>query len=406
MRILLLAPNFDAQTPGESWSTYKWVQGVSERCVAAVLTQHRADWNPAGSPVRAEVVNFTEPNLPGLNGRIAWELKPGYVPFYFRARSWIKAALRRGEKFDLIHQINPLALRYPCPARGLGIPYIVGPLAGSLATPEALRASTPEKQWYRKLRALDGLRLRHDPWLRNSYGGAAAIIGVAPYVEELLHASRPARFALMCETGVESLADGPKSPPANGEPLRLLFVGRLIRTKGILEAIEAVAQAAPRAKILFDILGTGDLAGECERKVKELNLGSVVTLHGRRPRNEVFQWYDRSHVFLFPSYREPSGNVVLEAMSRGLPVISSSVGGPGYVVTDSCGIRVAPGSREKMISDLADAIVDLAGNPTRLAACSAGALERMRETALWPNKIELLLRLYADVVGNQPPKPL
>jgi glycosyltransferase involved in cell wall biosynthesis len=408
MRILLIAPSFDANTPGESWSTYKWVQGISERCETVVLTQHKRGWDPAQSPVKArQVVNWDEPRLPGMNGRIAWELKPGYVFFYHRARRWIKAALRRGEHFDLIHQINPLALRYPCPARGLGVPYVIGPLAGSLPTPEAMRASTPEKQWYRKLRSLDSFRLRHDPWLKGSYAGAAAIIGVAPYVEELLGPCAPRRFEIMAETGVESVASTPKTPPQPGEPLRLLFVGRLIRTKGILEAIESVGLASKTHRLTFDIVGTGDLAGECEQLIARLGLGEIVRLHGRQPREEVFRWYDRSHVFLFPSYREPSGNVVFEAMSRGLPVITSSVGGPGYVVTALCGYCIAPQRRDAYVSSLADAITSIAGRPQNLEKMSAAALEHISAIAAWPIKITNLQSLYAKISGKDnvaPPK--
>lgn len=400
MRVLLIAPSYDAQTPGESWSTYKWVQGISARCETVVLTQHRRGWDPGKSPVAArQIVNWDEPNLPGLNGRIAWELKPGYLFFYRRARRWIKKALGRGERFDLIHQINPLALRYPSPARGLGVPYVIGPLAGSLATPEALRATTPEGQWYRKLRSLDSLRLRHDPWLRGTYAGAAAVIGVAPYVRDLLAPCQPARVELMAETGVEEITSTPKLPPAAGEPLRLLFVGRLIRTKGILEAIECVAQARSACNLTFDIVGTGDLAGECAKLIAQLGLDDIVRLHGRQPKEEVFRWYDRSHAFLFPSYREPSGNVVFEAMSRGLPVIASTIGGPGYVVTDACGFRVAPNTQEDFVRGLAAAVTRLSSQPEHFTGMSAAALQHIRDIAGWPAKTERMLTLYTDLVA-------
>lgn len=398
MRVLLIAPGYDADTPGESWSTYKWVQGISERCETVVLSQHKPGWDAGRSPVAAQqIVTWDEPRLPGLNGRVAWELKPGYAFFYQRARRWLKKAMARGEHFDLVHQINPLALRYPCPARGLGVRYVIGPLAGSLDTPPALRATTPERQWYRKLRTLDAVRLRRDPWLRGSYAGAAAVIGVAPYVGELLAPCTPERFELMAETGVEDVAGTSREPPAPGEPLRLLFAGRLIRTKGIIEAIEAVAEARRRCRLTFDILGTGDLAAECDALVARLGLRDIVRLHGRQPREEVFRWYDRSHVFLFPSYREPSGNVVFEAMGRGLPVITSTIGGPGYMVTPDVGITVAPDSRADFIHRLGDAIVRMAQQPELLLSCSRAAEVKIRRVAYWPAKVEALIGLYREL---------
>ena len=404
LKVLLIAPYFDRNTPGESWSTYKWVEGISSACDVTLLTIHREGWNPSKSPTQAlEVVNWTEPKLPGMSGRLAWELKPGYVFFYFKARRWIRQALGRGEKFDLIHQINPLALRYPSPARGLGVPYLIGPLAGSLDTPAGFDEAAREKLWFRKLRGLDRFRLRHDPWLKSTYSGAAAVIGVAPYVRDLLESCAPPRFEIMAETGVEALAEHPKQPPLPGEPLRLLFVGRIIRTKGILDGIRAIALCPDTANARLDVLGAGDLLETCKAEVERLGITEKVTFHGRLPRDEVFEWYRRSHVFLFPSFREPSGNVVFEAMSQGLPVISSTVGGPGYIVDSSCGMKVLPGDPETYPDELARVIAHLASHPEVIPSLSVGALRRMSEYALWPNKIDQMIGLYdALALGMHP----
>ena len=400
LKVLLIAPFFDKSVPGESWSTYKWVEGISAACEVTVLTVHRAGWDVKESPTFASrVVNWTEPKLPGMQGRLAWELKPGYILFYFKARRWIREALRRGESFDLIHQINPLALRYPSPARGLGIPYLIGPLAGSLETPVGFDEVAREKIWFRKLRGLDRFRFRYDPWLKSTYSGAAAVIGVAPYVRELLTPCAPPRFEIMAETGVEALVASPKTAPVPGEPLRLLFVGRLIRTKGVLDGIRALARCADRVNARLDVIGTGDLLEECKAEADKLGIADRVTFHGHLSRDEVFEWYCRSHVFLFPSFREPSGNVVFEAMSQGLPVITSTVGGPGYVVEESCGISVTPDDPESYATRLAEAIAELADHPERITALSAGALRRMEFLALWPGKIDGLLSLYAEVAG-------
>ncbi|PAW65861.1 MAG: hypothetical protein B9S34_09510 [Opitutia bacterium Tous-C1TDCM] len=403
MRVLLLAPFFDRTTPGESWSTYKWVEGICRRYETTVLTQHRRTWNAAASPIEAkECINWTDPEIPGLQGRIAWELKPTYLLYYWRARRWLRQARREGRTFDLIHQINPLALRYPTPARGWGIPYLVGPLAGSLPTPAALKAVTKEGTWYRQLRRLDSLRLRHDPWLRGTYADAAAVIGVAPYVRETLAACHPRRFEIMAETGVEEIGATAKTRAPG--PLRLLFVGRLIRTKGIVEAIESVAVAARNCDVTFDIVGQGDLGEVCRRKVSELGMEGRITLHGRISKAEVFGWYERSDAFLFPSYREPSGNVVFEAMGRGLPVITTTIGGPGHVVTDACGFRIEPSAQATFAAGLASAICRLAADPELYAAMSAAALERMKSLALWPGKLEQLGLLYQDCVRKASPE--
>lgn len=395
LHILLIAPYYDKNVAGESWSTFKWIEGISQRHNVTVLTTHKPGWLAENSPTQAkEIVNWTFTPLPESLGRLERELKPSYFRFYFRARRWIKDALSEGKNFDLVHQINPLALRYPCPARGLGLKYMMGPLAGSLQTPEGFRSEAADKQWFRKLRNLDSLRIKHDPWLRKSYSEAELILGVAPYVEDLLKPAGIKRFEIASETGVESVNSAAKQGPQAGEPLRLLYVGRIIRTKGVIDAIRAVAIASQSCQLRFDIVGDGDMRQACEEEARKLNLSNIVHFHGRVPRSEVDGWYQQAHVFLFPSFREPSGNVVFEAMGHGLPVITSDRGGPGYVVTEDCG-RIVPATNPDEYPDqLAGAILSLTELKSHYPDLSKTATARMTQLALWQRKIELISSNY------------
>lgn len=403
LKLLLIAPYFDKKVAGESWSTFKWIEGISQNHDVTVLTTHKKGWNPEDSPTAAkEIVNWTFHSLPSSLARLERELKPSYLRFYFRARCWIRRALRAGQSFDLVHQINPLALRYPCPARGLGLKYIMGPLAGSLQTPEGFRSESSDKQWYRKLRNLDSFRIKHDPWLRQSYTEAELILGVAPYVEEILKPAGIKRFEIASETGVESVIGTPKQPPAPGEPLRLLYVGRIIRTKGVIDAVRAVGIASKTCNIRFDVVGDGDMLEACKAEATKLGLNDIITFHGRVPRHEVDDWYQQAHVFLFPSFREPSGNVVFEAMGHGLPVITSDSGGPGYVVNENCGLIVKPIEPEQYARDLANAIEKLAHAPDLVDKLSHSALLRILELAEWPIKITSILGLYNGLIQTEP----
>ena len=404
LKLLIIAPYFDAEVPGESWSTYKWIEGLSRLCEVTVLTTHSRGWNSKGSPTGAvKLIDWPDVCLPHRFARINHEMAPGYAVFYHRARKWIKEKIRLGWNFDLVHQINPLALRYPSPAAGLGLLYVIGPLAGSLATPPGFSAEGTDRQWFRKLRQLDGLRLRYDPFLRGTYADAALVLGVAPYVKELLSESNLQRFAIMSETGVDTVPDERKTISAADEPLKLLFVGRIIRTKGVLDAIRAVAEASQFSSLRFDIIGDGDQLEECKREVLRLGIDGCVVFHGRIPRLEIDDFYRKADVFLFPSFREPSGNVVFEAMSHGLPVITSTLGGPGFLVTDACGIRVAPTTPGEYAMLLGAAIEKLAASRDLVAEMSTSARIRLSEVALWESKLRGLLDLYGEVLREESP---
>jgi glycosyltransferase involved in cell wall biosynthesis len=406
VNLLLIAPFYDSRTPGESWSTFKWIEGLSRHSNVTVLTVHNPGWSPSDAPTNAsEVVNWTANPLPRKLARIGYELKPGYVPFYFQARKWIKERLRSGWDFDHVHQINPLALRYPSPAAGLGIPYSIGPLAGSLETPVGFASEGTDRQWFRKLRRLDQFRIRFDPLLRRTYFEAEVVFGVAPYVEKLLESLKVRRFEIMAETGVEWVSSQPKSAPPADSPLRLLFVGRVIRTKGVIDAIRAVAIAAKSQPLRFDIIGEGDQLEECKQEAARLGVAEIVHFHGRIPRESVNSWYQDCHVFLFPSFREPSGNVVFEAMSQGCPLIVSTNGGPGHVVNDLCGVRVEPRNPEQYSRDLADAILRFCATPALIETASQNALLRVAEIALWDRKIDRMLEIFRSLKPHSQPNP-
>jgi glycosyltransferase involved in cell wall biosynthesis len=398
LKLLLIAPTCDGDDVGEAWVGYQWARLLSARHDVTLLTYHKRGSRPAAEQLPGtRVVEWAEPAPLGHAERLNSMLKPGYVPFYFRARRWIRRALARGARFDLAHQPLPVAMRYPCPAHGLGLPYLVGPVGGSLPSPPAFAAQEGSAPWFVGLRRLDALRIRHDPALRRSYEQASCVLGIAPYVRDFLAGLALQRFEVMSETGITELAPQARAVPRPDGPLRLLFVGRLVRTKGAQDAIRALSLVRDVPAVL-DIVGDGPDRAACELLTLELGLTSRVRFHGRLPRDQVAGFYQAADVFLFPSYREPGGNVAFEAMAHGLPLIVADIGGPGNVVDESCGIRLHPVTPLAYARDLAAAIERLA-DPGLRARLAGGARARATEVALWDSKVRQLEGIYTEVLG-------
>jgi glycosyltransferase involved in cell wall biosynthesis len=401
LNVALLAATCDGKDVGESWSSFQWASGLAERCELTVLTYTRPGHVPTSQQLpNARVIEWGDAPVLGRFERFGAIAKPGWWLFYWRARRWLKAAIRRGERFDLIHQVSPLALRHACPAAGLGVPSIIGPLAGSLPTPEAFRGEVASGAWYTRLRALDAWRFRHDPLLRRGLRDASAVIGVAPYVAELLRAIPLRRFEVMAETGVHRLPDTQGRPAGGDSPVRLLYVGRIVRTKGLRDAIRALALLPDSCEVHLDAVGDGEDRAACEAEAQRLGVGSRVTFHGKVPRERVDGFYERADVFVFPSFREPSGNVVFEAMSFGLPVITAANGGPGFLVDASCGITIPPERPDQFATDIAEAIARLSSDEQLRVELGSNARDRVGQMALWPNKIDWMMALYHDLAES------
>ena len=108
----------------------------------------------------------------------------------------------------------------------------------------------------------------------------------------------------------------------------VLYVGRISKEKE-LEFLSRVAEKLPRKKgVTFACVGEGPFLGELKKKMHEGIFTGV--LHGA----DLSKAYASADLFVFPSTTDTYGNVVVEAMASGLPVIVSNQGGPGELLRD------------------------------------------------------------------------
>ena len=399
MRLLLLGL-FDGEDVGESWVGYQWARRLAARHDVTLVCWHKRDRTPVSRQLpEARVIEWPEPPIIGRAERLNSLLKPAYVPYYMRARRWIRASLAAGERFDLAFQPCPVAMRYPSPVAGLGVPFVIGPVGGSLPSPPGFGADEDTAPWYVGLRRMDSLRLRHDRLLRNTYEQASCVIGIAPYVRDVLAEVKLRRFEMMSDTGIDSVPEPVDRDSRDDAEVRMLFVGRVIRTKGVRDAIRAFGLARDLPAVL-DVVGDGFDRAACESLTAGLGLTGRVRFHGRVDRAKVDDFYRAADIFVLPSFREPGGTVVHEAMGYGLPLIVSDNGGPGIAVDDTSGIRVHPGSPDQYAADIAAAMTRLVADRQARLALGAGARRRVAEIALWDSKVKQWEEICAGIVAD------
>ena len=123
-----------------------------------------------------------------------------------------------------------------------------------------------------------------------------------------------------------------------------------------------------------------------------------MVFRGLIPRDEVEALYRDADIFVFPSFREPGGNVVYEAMRWGVPVIVAARGGPNWSVDDTTGVRIPVTTPAQYSRDVAEAIKGLADDPARRRAMGQAGRAKLEREALWPLKAAALVRLFEEVV--------
>ena len=121
--------------------------------------------------------------------------------------------------------------------------------------------------------------------------------------------------------------------PEKKTPFVFLYVGRLVRHKNVEKLIKAFLQAFGNSERHFlRIVGDGECRAFLEKKYH--NEENVLFI-GARHSGKLIEAYHHSHVLVLPSFYEPWGLVVNEAMSAGLPVIASErVGAVGDLVIE------------------------------------------------------------------------
>lgn len=406
MKVLAITWACDAEDVSEPFVSYDWVRALSQDhdvTVLAVSKPSRYGVVAEQCAGMCEVVEWSGLRVPMRFERMNAVLKPGYLNFYRRARRTIRSLiLERG--IQVIHHLSPFAYRYPSPGAGMGVPLIRGPIGGGLPTPTSfegeVRASAPA---FMRLRGLDRVVTQRNPWLRSSYDQTDLALLIAPYVRNVLGALRPRRVEIMNEHGIDALPTTRADQCSKGStkgPVRFLYVGRIARSKGLRDTIRAFAFANLGVRSVLDIVGDGEDRDACEDEARRLGVEESVVFHGWKKKQDVRQYYREADVFIFPSFREPSGAVVLEAMSYGLPCIVGDYGGPSYLLGGKAGIAVPLNTPTRFADALASAIKRMVEDAVFRNICGIAARKRITDHFLWQKKREKLNQWYAELTTN------
>ena len=111
------------------------------------------------------------------------------------------------------------------------------------------------------------------------------------------------------------------------KPFRLLFVSRLIPTKGLLETIRAAAiLRAKGCEVVLEILGDGETRLPAEALAKSLRIAEFVNFHGHVGEETVQEFYRAGGVLVFPTFHiEGFPMVIFNALQFGLPIVTTRI---------------------------------------------------------------------------------
>jgi glycosyltransferase involved in cell wall biosynthesis len=190
----------------------------------------------------------------------------------------------------------------------------------------------------------------------------------------------------------------PMYPEPAAPPVRIAVVARMIRPKGIIEAIEAVRRARTLGAVVeLDLFGEPDLSNPAtltEAELRQSAAGPGVTWHGRAT-DVPGVWRDH-HIALFLSYyREGLPRTLVEAAACGRPIVTTDVTGCREVVRDGIeGVIVPPHD----IDAAGRALAALAGDAALRTKMGTAANARYRERFTEEIVMSQVMKVYRSLL--------
>jgi glycosyltransferase involved in cell wall biosynthesis len=405
-RVLLCAYQCAPGQGSVSQIGWEWYSRLAQKAKVTLVThiRNRAGLQAAGAPIAdSEVIYIDTEWFAGPLYRLAKRLFPksehsvfllSSLDYFVYDRDALKLLKPRRKEWDLVHIVTPISPSAFTVMTKLGLPVVRGPLNGGLATPtnfdEFMRADSP---W------LYPLRYAGRPFEALLGGGSADVVLTANAAteaqlspKERSHAVRMVEIAV--EPSLYRATDWPEAP-GPGNPLKVLFVGRLVPFKALPLLFEAVRRVQTNHPVELTVVGDGPMRQAWEQAATPL--GGTVRFLGAQPAEAVSNEMSRCHVLCLPSVRESGGMVLLEAMSAARPVIALNYGGPKELVNDKVGRLVSAEGSAHAIDGLTAALQSVIADP---AAWRQRGLDGRRHAELehaWDKRIEEGLRIYSEI---------
>ncbi len=354
--------------------------------VVGGVTVHRFRYGPASKETLTH-------DVPAMDRIAASPFMAMLLPGYMAAGSAAAARVARAGSFDIVHAFWP-------------IPHGFFGLSARAASKAALVSTffSSELNWRGASRKVFG------PMLRKIVDGSDAVTVISTFTGQRLKEFVPGAESVIIPFGAAAAESAgshlatPLSTRSREGPFNLLFVGRLVRRKGVDVLLNAAAHLRDDPRLHVHIVGEGPerraLMDECRR----LDLVSTVSFEGGVTSLQVRQFFESCDALVLPAIVTESGEteglgvVLLEAMGYGKPVIASSVGGITDIVIDGeTGLLSPPGDA----AALARTIKTAMDEPERMSQMSETGQRHAAREFGWDTIVSRLIDTYKKAIEHR-----
>jgi glycosyltransferase involved in cell wall biosynthesis len=331
-------------------------------------------------------------DVPAMDRIAASPPMAALVPGYIAAGTAAAARVAREGKFDIVHAFWP-------------IPHGIFGLAARNASNAALVSTffSSELNWTGVSKNVFG------PMLRRIVAGSDAVTVISTFTGERLRQFVPGVKSVIIPFGAAAQNHEQTGPDAKhtrsaADPFNLLFVGRLVRRKGVDVLLNAATHLAGDPRLRIHVVGEGPERVSLMNEADRLGVSGLVKFEGGVSSQRIAGFFEDCDALVLPAIVTESGEteglgvVLLEAMGYGKPVIASDAGGiTDIVIDDETGVLSPAGDA----AALARAIRAAMDDPARMQRLSENGKVHAEREFGWDTIVSRLIDTYHMAVYHR-----
>ena len=312
-----------------------------------------------------------------------------YILWQHWAWLWVKHS---GIHFDVIHHVTMNDYRIPSEMyKAKGAKVIWGPMGGAQVTPKPLKVYE-KNRLTATFREFVNKSCSWNPFYKKALRSYYKIYCINNETQKQISHIVGKDVPLMPEL---ALRDDYKNLPIlekTNDILKIVFVGRLIGKKGIAFLVDALSLMPDGMDWELLIFGDGDDRALIERQIEDSGIEKNVKLMGNRPLNQIAEAYQQADIFVLPSLRETSGNVLLEAMAYAVPIVAFDTSFCKLLKEVECGIFVdTEQALEGIKEDYCKAIVMLGQDKKMAKQMGLNGYKYVNSKLTWDEKYRIIV---------------
>jgi glycosyltransferase involved in cell wall biosynthesis len=402
--------------PGMAWN---WCSHLAKYCELFIITEGEfKDKIEATLPKLSQGKNmhFYYNPVSGKIRKMCWN--QGDWRFYKHYKLWqyktylLAKDICGKEQIDLLHQLNMIGFREPGYlwklSKERSIPFVWGPIGGLKTFPKSFLKDAELKQRIFNFikNSITILQLKYGQRINHALRTASALISSVPDSQRAIRRYKGLDSVIIPETGCFDIPIDADANRFDHSCLRLLWVGKFDYRKQLELALLSVAKFAKDLSlkpenIRLVVCGTGSPSqiDHYHRLEESLHMKGIVDWKGQCSHDAISHEMQQSDMLFFTSVNDDTSTVVMEALSCHLPVMCHDAMGFGYVVNDSCGIKVPLRGKSFSVDHFAEEIKKVYHDRAILKCLSEGCKE-VQHKYLWDNKAKEMLAIYKKAVAE------